>query len=294
MEDTVIEKSQYLLSVLSLSKFCAILFLVIIGAAHAAAVPGQGTWESTLQGRDLDGNPTTFEAYYDSTLDITWIADAALAASNTFGLVTGVSLGTHPNDALGLDGFIDTGGTMNWPGALFWIDAMNTANYLGFNDWRLPKVTPIDGASFNTTQSNNATTDRGWADADGWVDGSGNPTSEMGHMYYVTLGNLGICTPNDTDPGSCVIQLDWGLNNTGPFSNLSRDFYWVGLEVDTSFILHFATAQGLQNTSNEYTVGAAWAVRSGDINAIPVPAAVWHFGSGLLGLIGISRRKKAA
>ena len=26
----------------------------------------------------------------------------------------------------------------------------------------------------------------------------------------------------------------------------------------------------------------------------PVPAAVWLFGSGLLGLIGISRRKKAA
>jgi len=30
------------------------------------------------------------------------------------------------------------------------------------------------------------------------------------------------------------------------------------------------------------------------ITAIPVPAAFWLFGSGLLGLIGISRRKKAA
>ena len=28
--------------------------------------------------------------------------------------------------------------------------------------------------------------------------------------------------------------------------------------------------------------------------AVPVPAAVWLFGSGLLGLIGISRRKKTA
>jgi hypothetical protein len=29
------------------------------------------------------------------------------------------------------------------------------------------------------------------------------------------------------------------------------------------------------------------------VNAIPVPAALWLFGSGLLGLVGIARRKKA-
>jgi hypothetical protein len=30
-----------------------------------------------------------------------------------------------------------------------------------------------------------------------------------------------------------------------------------------------------------------------DIQAIPVPPALWLFGSGLLGLVGIARRKKA-
>jgi len=33
---------------------------------------------------------------------------------------------------------------------------------------------------------------------------------------------------------------------------------------------------------------------STDVAAVPVPAAVWLFGSGLLGLIGVARRKKAA
>jgi hypothetical protein len=33
---------------------------------------------------------------------------------------------------------------------------------------------------------------------------------------------------------------------------------------------------------------------AGTVSAIPVPAAVWLFGSGLLGMIGIARRKKAA
>lgn len=39
--------------------------------AQAAPIPGQGTWETTLQGRDLDGNFGSFEAYYDTVLDIT-------------------------------------------------------------------------------------------------------------------------------------------------------------------------------------------------------------------------------
>ena len=33
---------------------------------------------------------------------------------------------------------------------------------------------------------------------------------------------------------------------------------------------------------------------SADVNAVPVPAAVWLFGSGLVGLVGIAKRKKAA
>lgn len=43
---------------------------------YAVAVSGQGTWETTLQGRDLYGNSATFEAYYDTVLDVTWLADA--------------------------------------------------------------------------------------------------------------------------------------------------------------------------------------------------------------------------
>jgi len=31
-----------------------------------------------------------------------------------------------------------------------------------------------------------------------------------------------------------------------------------------------------------------------DVSSVPVPAAVWLFGSGILGLIGVARRKKAA
>jgi len=37
---------------------------------------------------------------------------------------------------------------------------------------------------------------------------------------------------------------------------------------------------------------ALWSITR--VSAVPVPAAAWLFGSGLLALLGISRRKKAA
>lgn len=36
----------------------------------------------------------------------------------------------------------------------------------------------------------------------------------------------------------------------------------------------------------------AWAVRDGDVAAVTVPAAAWVFGSGMIGLLGLARRRK--
>jgi hypothetical protein len=59
-----------------LGAVCAAAFSVISMPSNAALVYGQGTWETTLQARDMDGNTSTIEAYYDTVLDITWLADA--------------------------------------------------------------------------------------------------------------------------------------------------------------------------------------------------------------------------
>lgn len=52
---------------------CA-LFSAQAGGIFAISNPLQGTWTTTLQGRDLDGNSENgFEAFYDTSLDITWL-----------------------------------------------------------------------------------------------------------------------------------------------------------------------------------------------------------------------------
>jgi len=141
-------------------------------------------------------------------------------------------------------------------------------------------VSPIDGSTFDTTSSNNATTDWGYAPTTtdgtdgGWRDGSNMPVSEMGHMYYVSLGNLGFCTPDDAAPSGCVEQPDCGLSNTGPFSDVQSIFYWSGTEFDSFNAWTFGFSTGGQDNDGENNSGYAWAVRTGDVSAtvVPVPA----------------------
>lgn len=71
----------------------------------ATPITGQGTWETTLLGRDLDGNTATAEAYYDTVLGITWLADANLS------------------------------GMMNWDDSLTWASGLSIGGVTG---WRLP------------------------------------------------------------------------------------------------------------------------------------------------------------
>jgi hypothetical protein len=64
----------------------------------------------------------------DPTLGVTWLADANLAATQTF-------------DVPG----INPGGSMDFQQAIDWVHAMNRAHYLGHADWQLP-TTPVSQA----------------------------------------------------------------------------------------------------------------------------------------------------
>ena len=76
--------------------------------------------------------------------------------------------------------------------------------------------------------------------------------------------------------GGALTELNYGKNADAGFSTLTS----VLLNVD-------AYDDGFNY------VNATWTGITITPTAVPVPAAVWLFGSGLLGLVGVARRKAA-
>ena len=165
---------------------------------------------------------------------------------------------------------------------------------------RLPTLGPIDGSTFDTTLSNNATTDFGSARTTtegtdgGWRDGSGAPVSEMGHMDYVTPGDLGYCTRNDADPSICDIQTEYGLGDTGPFSGVQPSVYFsdTQFEPGLAWIFHFGLGELAGESTPQSGLGY-YSIRrvklekpAGELDSMQVSviAALFAFGPLTLGL----------
>jgi hypothetical protein len=173
-----------------------------------------------------------------------------------------------------------TGTTLNnWTDANTWAASLNIDGVTG---WRLP----------DTLQPDPSCSRQGdLIGGDGIIDtswGVGCRGSEMGNLFYTVLEG------DEGAPISLRHNANYDL-----FSNVQDADYWSATEYvpDTpfrawSFLFHNGN-QGNANKSGSSGDAYAWAVHSGDVGEVPVPAAVWLFGSGLLGLAGIARRKAA-
>ena len=164
---------------------------------------------------------------------------------------------------------------ITWSQANAWAAGLNTA---GLSGWRLPSVTDtgVPGCFVATSYSGG---DCGYN-----VD---TATGEIAHLFYDELGDKALFdTTGAVQPGA-------GPVNTGAFTNLESYYYWYGTEatLNSADAWAFRTTHGYQGTGNKGSLFNAMAVHSGDVSAVPEPATLWLFGSGLLGMLGVTRRK---
>lgn len=195
---------------------------------------------------------------YDSTLNVTWLADANYAQTSGY----------------------DADGRMNWSEANAWaagLEFHDAVRNVTYSDWRLPTVTDLGSPGCNFAYSG---TDCGYN-----VDIA---SSELASLFYGALGNKALVNSSGQQ------QLEYGLiddpndpNDETLFSNLQADYYWFGAPYTLSgntraWFFRLATGEQQQALAAASQMRAL-AVRDGDVAAVPVPSAAWLFGAPLLG-----------
>lgn len=227
--------------------------------------------QATLLGRDInghavDGSHVSAVFLYDTDLNITWLRDAN--ASETAG---------NTDDPAG-SGF---GGHMSWYAAINWA---NTLSVGGFSGWRLPTAPQSDPTC--SSRYNGPFSPLGTL-----YFGLNCTASEMGHLWYQELGNIG---------GRKML-------NVGAFLNFQLTWYWSGSTSPQTLSPLFPDdclpfAWGLEayhGSQHSYTKddtgfhgGLAMAVRPGDvlISAVPEPGTLVLVMAALLGLGAVRRR----
>ncbi len=202
-------------------------------------------------------------ANYDDEVNITWLADANYAATETFGLDSQYRYADN--------------GSMQWElavgyagrtGSGTWIGLLNSSNYLGFNGWRLPSTKqPDDTCSSSILEGSSGFNCTG---------------SELGHLFYEELGGVA---------GEPLSQQRNNFYNIpdGAFN------YWTSLQspdASTSLNVWTFSTIGYQHTSSKGSYAFVWAVADGDPFApVPIPATAWLLVSGIIGLLVVAKRR---
>ena len=129
-----------------------------------------------------------------------------------------------------------------------------------------------------------------WATAVDWA----NNLDYAGYTDWVlpTIDQLSTQFSTNLAVALYVSIEDSHNDNYNLFTNVQVFGYWSGSEF-APYAWGFGTNTGHIYIDLKNAQLYAWDVRPGDVAAssVPVPAAVWLFGSGLIGLASVTRRK---
>ena len=233
-----------------------LLILIVVSLTAAFSTPAT----ATLIDR---GNGLIF----DNVLNITWLQNANYAATElTATRVTAIiaEVGSVAGHALTTDDFFPNGtGKMTWWRAMAWAQALN---FGGFDDWRLPSTDVNgDGTVVNCLTNTDC------------------PDNEYGHMFYQNLKEtLGLSKTGDQ------------VGDGGVTLNNIQSYYWSGtvfMADPADFWGCYFESGGQCFSTSRWADRVAWAVRDGDVAAVPEPGTLCLLASGLAGLGGVAWRR---
>ena len=211
-----------------------------------------GAANATLMGRDLNGSVGSFEAYYDTDLDITWLADANYADTSGYAPVFGL---------------MDWATANTWAANLSFTDGVNV-----YDNWRLPTTLQPDASC------------AGQDYFIGYSYGYKCTGSEMAHLYTELGGDTeGQSISSSVDPDLAKFtnfeaNEYWSASEFDTVEAWRFNFGDGGTFTSTKDTIRFALAVSSGD------VGAA------NNNTVPEPQTLALVGLGLLGL-AVARRR---
>lgn len=200
---------------------------------------------------------------YDSVQNLTWLADANYAKTSGY----------------------DAQGNMSWQNAVAWVSGLSyfdSVRGTTYSDWRMPTFNDLAAPGCDYGYSS---TDCGYNVA--------LTSSELAHLYYGDFANKAILDSRALpQPGYGIVDDPATADDESLFSHIQSFGYWLGTShsSDASKAWYLSTATGIQNYTSKGTNYYVWAVRDGDVAAVPLPGAVWLFGSALMGFLYVKRQ----